>query len=65
LNPGLDLDPRSEPSAVGVDPHIAIVTFTTDAEDAADYQGGGPRVRRWERERQYSWASERPARRLG
>jgi hypothetical protein len=52
LKPRLDFDPRSEPSAVGDDPHIAIVTFTTDAEDAVGYQGGGPSVRRWERERQ-------------
>ena len=45
--PGLDFDPRSEPSAVGDDPHIAIVTFTTDAENGVDYQGGGPSARRW------------------
>jgi hypothetical protein len=50
---------------VGDDPHISIVTFTTDAEDGVGYQGGGPSARRWERERRYSWASERPARRLG
>jgi hypothetical protein len=48
----LDFDPRSEPSAVGDDPHIAIVTFTTDAEDGVDYQRRRPSVRRWERERQ-------------
>jgi hypothetical protein len=37
---------------VGDDPHISIVTFTTDVEDGVDYQGGGPSARRWERERQ-------------
>ena len=41
FSPGLDFDPRSEPSAVGDDPHIAKVTFTTAAEDGVGYQGGG------------------------
>ena len=63
--PGLDFDPRSEPGAVGDDPHIAKVTFTTDAEDGVGYQGGGRAFRGGRGRGKYSWASERPARRLG
>jgi hypothetical protein len=41
------------------------VTFTTAAEDGVGYQGGGRAFRGGRGRGMYSWASERPARRLG
>jgi hypothetical protein len=62
---GLDLDPREELGAVGDGSHIAMVTSGTDAEDAMDYQGGGPSVRGLERQGSQTLSLRRPARRSG